>query len=406
MGVRQRAPRCGRRGANAGSLIVAVVLGALVGLVSTNTTRAQEIPEIPTAAGVEIPPKPTDEPQSAPAGDSKTDTPAKDKDETSKPAAGVDPAATDVFLQRTERGIGLARVDDLAPLAAELRLRGMPKAADEIKMTSTADDYRRLVRALLFASEYAAVREVLRAWQKQEPRSSEPAIYAGIVYQGEGESELALRELRAITATIPDNLKGIVGLQRSLLSMQLAGMAPGLGSNPWRAHLVGQNGEFEPGSAAKAELEKIPPGTTAALMELLDLLPRDGNLWAMLGEILNAQGDPRGALECFRRAELLMVTSRDLRQRRRQLEDYRRVEEQKSQAALDEAFGATNPGTPAPPAANAVEPEGREEGGWVNLGSRPRVLVVMVVGGILVGGLVLLQLREWIRKSVRGRKGP
>src|SRR5262245_15497398 len=55
---------------------------------------------------------------------------------------------------------------------------------------------------------------------------------------------------------------------------------------------VGDSGKFEPGKISKAEKEKLPRDARQNVEQLLVWLPFDQRLQWLLGEVLNAQGDP------------------------------------------------------------------------------------------------------------------
>ena len=58
---------------------------------------------------------------------------------------------------------------------------------------------------------------------------------------------------------------------------------------------VGESGEFEPGKISKAEKAKLPRNAIEIVEQLLVWLPNDLRLYWLLGELLNAQGDPKAA---------------------------------------------------------------------------------------------------------------
>lgn len=55
---------------------------------------------------------------------------------------------------------------------------------------------------------------------------------------------------------------------------------------------VGDSGEFEPGKISKTEKDKLPRDARQIVEQLLVWLPFDQRLQWLLGEVLNAQGDP------------------------------------------------------------------------------------------------------------------
>jgi tetratricopeptide (TPR) repeat protein len=62
---------------------------------------------------------------------------------------------------------------------------------------------------------------------------------------------------------------------------------------------VGDSGQFEPGKISKAEKAKLPRNTVEIVEQLLVWLPNDARLYWLLGEVLNAEGDVKGAAKIF-----------------------------------------------------------------------------------------------------------
>jgi hypothetical protein len=206
---------------------------------------------------------------------------------------------------------------------------------------------------------------------------------------------LALRELRAASAeavTGPDR-DLFLFLRDRLAPMMARGVAPGIESNPWLCRFESDSGAFEPGRVAENEARRVPASDLEAMKRLVRLLPTHGVYWALLGELLNASGDPLGALECFQRAENLQYTERLLREHRRILKEYQRDLERRTSEQLDQAVAAP---VSSPTASPAAAP-----GGWSNLTSQPGVLAVLLIGGLCIALLLLLQIREWSRAMRR-----
>ena len=140
---------------------------------------------------------------------------------------------------------------------------------------------------------------------------------------------------------------------------------------------IGESGEFTAGNMAKKEMEKLPPDAIAILQQLVLWNPHDPRLYWQLGELYNACGEVKVALEIF---DECVNSPRNYSNR--QLMEHRQILREYQDRLLDEER-------------TKQETEERK--------TRVRYYVV---GGI-VGGLVLLlgllQLREIVRRRSRSR---
>lgn len=135
---------------------------------------------------------------------------------------------------------------------------------------------------------------------------------------------------------------------------------------------VGPSGAYEAGTIADAEREKLPANAVALVQQLLLWFPEDTRLLWLLGELYNAAGDLRAADQVFDDC----VGSR--RFESATLRDHRRA----VKAALAAQVPAETP---------------RE----TFLPNDVTFWTVCVVVGVVIAGLILLQVRE-LRRRFRG----
>jgi tetratricopeptide (TPR) repeat protein len=64
-------------------------------------------------------------------------------------------------------------------------------------------------------------------------------------------------------------------------------------------HFIGPTGEYEAGTIAPQERDKLPKESVAIVQQLLIWLPDDTRLYWLLGELYNAAGDVRAAADIF-----------------------------------------------------------------------------------------------------------
>jgi len=144
-------------------------------------------------------------------------------------------------------------------------------------------------------------------------------------------------------------------------------------------NFVGESGEFEPGKIAKTEKAKLPRNAVEIVEQLLVWLPNDMRLYWLLGELLNANGDTKGAYSIF--DELVRVQNL----RAKTLKEHRQILDRAAESDSQAPFNPDGP--PMPPAV----PAGFD---W-------RSLVVAFVAGMLVAIFAHWQIRE-IRRRQRG----
>ena len=322
---------------------------------------------------------------------------------TPDPAASAEPEKpglqADAFIQRTAPLLKLAEVDVLLRLGAELQAGGHGAAArmvfesmpTESMPTGPAEDAL-LVRRLIWAGQTGAALELLRAWRRRTPGDPQVIVLTALAHVASGQNELALRELLGLRGIDDDDESApLAALLRRLLQMQQRGIVPGTEVNPWGVRFVDESGDYVPGAIAAAEAAKITPSLAEAaetMKQLIEIVPKQGNLWALIGELFNASGEPLVALVCFRRAEELRYTNRTLRDHRRALEAYKKEQERSLDEALDQAMvgGRTD-----------SRPDAATPAGWDNLTARPAVLAVVLAFAAFIVLVAALQIREWTK---------
>lgn len=298
---------------------------------------------------------------------------------------GNTPAATfdaSQFVRQTDALIRSPRTEELISLAAELEARGMDAAAKAVtrQIATTADDYDRLVRKSLQVGQLVAADAILGAWARRFPQDPRVGWLRAVYYQNQGETELALRANLALARDLPANLKAVAGLQRSLLAMEQRRQPAGVDANPWDVDFVGDDGKYTAGKLAASQSSKLPEGAAANLAALVALVPRQGNLWALLGELFNASGDSSAALAAFQRAEALQYTPRKLLEHRRVIEAYQREQARQAEAKLTGSLDQD-----AAPQLQQVSPA--------------QVRLVLALGGACVAVIIALQIREWLKRK-------
>lgn len=324
---------------------------------------------------------------------------AADSEPTENSTASAEPAElnTPMFLQRTEPFVRAPRPEELIPLGVELQARGLPDAARGVysSLATNAVELAPLVEQCLALGQFSAAEAVLDRWRKKDPRDPKAAMLAIVLWYAQGHAELALREITASGDRVAAEDQALLRLVSDLGKQALRGGTPGVEENPWGIRFVGEDGSYQAGAIAPAELAKLPPGIDQALLRLLALVPKQGSLWGLAGEILNARGDTAAALVCMKRAEALLYTPRLLRDHRRVLESSRREAELQAEQAMDQAMG-TSPAKELTAAQPSASPAG-----WDQLAARPKILIVVILGGLFVLWIAALQIREWRRPAKR-----
>src|SRR5258708_34634054 len=62
---------------------------------------------------------------------------------------------------------------------------------------------------------------------------------------------------------------------------------------------IGESGEYEPGTIARAEMTKLPPDAIAIVQQMILWDPDDARLIWQLAELYNADGDLKAAARLF-----------------------------------------------------------------------------------------------------------
>lgn len=306
-------------------------------------------------------------------------------------------------------------------LGEELRSRGFEDAARQLYVT-TDQDYERLLGQvlrveLLRDGRVPAAEALLGRWIEQSPTSPVARRWRVVIHLATGETELAERELadlleggdlflakaKLLLASRQgpeafDQLSKVesaardpfIGLVARIVAMQASGIVPSLETNPWGMRFVGPAGVYAPGKIDPAQAARIPSGTLAAMIRLVEILPNRGNLWALLGELFNAAGETAAALECVKRAQVLGYTPRLLLEHRVALE----VHEQR---LAGQALGAVPPAPPARGADPGSLPGESGPGPAAAPVRSPRTIIILAVGGLVVLILAVLQARQWLR---------
>lgn len=372
---------------------LAVIGAACLGGFALAATEPSAAPEEPAT------PRPNEAqeltPPGRPVADPKPSTPPASNSEGPKNRPAPDVRA---LLAASEAFVRAPRDGELLSLGQELRDRGFEPAAKRVfaNVANPSAEMAAMVERCLQLGQFEAADELLALWKRKAPREGKRDLLAVISGLAQGQTELTQRELAAARESVAPEDKALLDLVAGLLAIRLRGGEPGIADNPWNVTFAMEGteaGAYQPGRIASAELEKIPPDAVASMVRLVGLVPKQGSLWALLGELLNAQGDPAAARQCLERARILLYTPRVLREHLRILEARQREAERGAQEALG---AATAPPLPPGGADGAIK-SASAPSGWSTLASRPRVFVVVVLGGILIVSLVLLQFREWMR---------
>lgn len=287
------------------------------------------------------------------------------------------------FLNETVPFLRPVPENEVLALAQELAARDQPRASRALLSTlsSKPDTFARWTRQCLQWGILPAAEALLDDWRRRYPDDPRLGLYASVQLEESGSVELARRALLGRRRTSDAKLEQTLRLREQLLEMKLRGQKPGTDANPWKVEWGDPSPDYVPGRLAAAEAAKLPPDALATLSELLLLSPRDGSLWGLLAELLNASGDTAGALEAMKRAEITGYTPRALLAHRRRLEQYQREQASAAEARLTAAAAARTPANEEP----ADSPD------------RRGIRVVLAIGGVLVAAIALLQIREWLR---------
>ena len=288
-------------------------------------------------------------------------------------------ARVEQVLMETEPYLRAMPAERWMLLSHELEARGLSRAASELR---TRIPTRDLVNELLALGQPGAARAVAEQWKKESP---DDATFAeAVAYFAEGMPELSLRSLDTLSTNSPIQQSPITKTLHDLARFQLTrGKAASAEENPWSVNYLAALVPGNAGALPETEKAKIPPGATAALVELIRLMPTSAPTWGLLGSMLAGEGMPGPARASFARARALGYTPRWLLDQDRVLAEIEKNRQTQLDANLSGPIGSTSDDTAT-------------EGGWKSLGSRPQTLIVIVVGALFALLIAILQVRQWI----------
>ncbi len=284
------------------------------------------------------------------------------------------------LFAETEPFLKPATPERVMILTHELEARGLSQAARDLRsMLKPAD----LATELLRLGQPAAALEVLDQWRKDSPRDPQALFLSALALSSQGSADLALRTLDQIDTISDPKLSTLVQLVRELTTYrQLHGKEPSPEGNPWGVSFRTDNQFWQPGQIPDEQRGRFPPDLAKNLAQLVRYMPLQGWLWGLLGEVLHAEGSAEGGRLALQRAKGLGYTPRWLVDHLRVLTD---AQNKKVSSLNMPSTSAANPSSGDPAAAT----------GWESIGSRPRVFVVIALGGIFAVLVVLLQVRQW-----------
>ena len=150
---------------------------------------------------------------------------------------------------------------------------------------------------------------------------------------------------------------------------------------------VNDKGEFEPGKIGAAEKKLLPPDAREIVQQLLLWMPHDRRLYWQLGEIYNAQGDPRSIKAARSIFDELVYLDKlrvpEVEKRRQILNDLKLPDEAPvSEDEMNERIAA-------------AEKKARPT---IAPGLSPRAIAVTFASGLAVGIFALWQFQELRRR--------
>jgi hypothetical protein len=162
--------------------------------------------------------------------------------------------------------------------------------------------------------------------------------------------------------------------------MRQRGLTIGVDANPW-------NVAFPPPSATSpklpaSEAAKLPANAVEVLGRWLALNPLQGNLWALLGQVLFVQERFDESIECFDRARALRYTPQAVRQ---YLPALAQAKAASTKDALQQIAAPPGSGGNSAPASSPTVAVTE---------SSLQVLAVVGLGGVVFGLLMGLQLNR------------
>jgi hypothetical protein len=269
--------------------------------------------------------------------------------------------------------------------AGGLVAAGQSQLAKREAGTLTPSEVEKLAAELVRRGRLEAAGPLIDAELRKQPSNTNLLLLGAIAHDASGATDLESRDLQRLqSSALTPEQKPLVDLLSRSLQMKQRGMTIGVDANPW-------NVTFPPPTPASAKLSaaeaaKLPSNTVEAIGRWLTLNPLQGNVWALLGQVLFVEERFSESKECFDRAKALRYTPTAVRQYLPALEQ---MEAARTKDALQQIAAPTgNSGSAAPaggPTISVTE-------------SSLQVLAVVGLGGIVFGLLMGLQLS---RRSAR-----
>jgi hypothetical protein len=162
-------------------------------------------------------------------------------------------------------------------------------------------------------------------------------------------------------------------------------------------HFVGPSGRYEAGKLDPREMEKLPGHSLKEAIliveQLLIWMPLDERLYWLLGELVNADGQPEDALEIFTTLNKNKFSNPDFDDHRKVLEEYVRKPGE-----------ATGSKIPSPKATPTKEPVAPEDTGAENWADRWRFFGVGLGVGVVLALFAAWQVRRFWRRPQTSRR--
>jgi tetratricopeptide (TPR) repeat protein len=160
--------------------------------------------------------------------------------------------------------------------------------------------------------------------------------------------------------------------------------------------LVGESGSYEPGKLRASERQKLPDDALRLVEQLLLWNPQDARLLWLFGELLNANGDPKSALDVFNRIPNELNKYPELQEHKLILQPEAATQPRAAEPTVQnkEPPPATNPSTTSPDSPSNPPP--------MNMA---QALAVGFVIGMAVAFLLYWQVQEIRRRSGMRQRG-
>ncbi|MER3415488.1 MAG: hypothetical protein C4297_04645 [Gemmataceae bacterium] len=330
-----------------------------------------------------------------------------------------------------------AQRKDYLQKVAELKRRGRLSAKEA---ASLGGYLIRLRVAQSGYSDYQEAIEVLEQARREHGRHYTILANLGTAYQLAGLLDSAARALEEATALAPPDARGMEHWHLRLVRLrQHERIRPGLAplDSLFPVRFTTATGSWIPGQLAPEDRDRLAPDALAIVQQLLLWLPDDGRLHWLYGELANAAGDLRGALEAMNLAvDLFRLSTPELKARRLLLREaivWRELAQNLGspsavQQWLASAISAGGQMLAAPetfawaglyglvqsdragrrpdwaadlPLASEVPGSETSAGSDLRLGLRG--WTVIVLGSALMLALSILQARQWLRRLLQGR---